>query len=259
MKKIGIVGGIAWLSTVEYYRTICRLSQASQENAALEGPPSYPEMVIESLDISKSFGLRGRPGDEASWGRFDAYFHAALERLEASGADFALIASNTPHNRYAAITQGIGIPVLSIFEVVAKACAGHGVRDALILGTAPTMSLPVFPAVLRKHGVAGVAPHSAADRAKVVELIDELHAGRGEGGAELIRGLAEQAFPKRSGARPAVCLSCTELPLAFPEFVDEPTFELDGVLFVNTTILHATAAFDFARAGQLSQGERIGR
>ena len=49
-----------------------------------------------------------------------------------------------------------------------------------------------------------------------------------------------------SGELQAVCLSCTELPLAYPEFVDAPTFEMGGVLYVNTTIIHAKAAFDYA-------------
>ena len=89
-----------------------------------------PEMSIESVNLNESFQRQGVGGDEASWSRFDAYFHAALKRLEASGVDFAIIASNTPHNRYEAITRGIRIPVISIFEVVAKECARQGVQNA---------------------------------------------------------------------------------------------------------------------------------
>jgi aspartate racemase len=246
LKKIGIVGGISWFSTVLYYKTICQLSHEHQHEREPEGPPAVPEMTIESLNINKSFNLRGQPGDEASWRRYEAYFQAALKRLEASGVDFAIIASNTPHNRYDSITRGINIPVLSIFEEVAKECARQGVRNALILGTAPTMSSPVFPVVLGKHGIIGSVPETNQDQAVVIKLIDELHAGANHEAAELIQRLVEKSLPMNSGERQAVCLSCTELPLAFPEFADAPTFEIDGVLYVNTTVIHAKAAFDYS-------------
>jgi hypothetical protein len=79
----------------------------------LRGPPSYPEMKIESLDLNKAVSYLDVGGDEASWVQFDGYHRAALHRLEASGVDFALIASNTPHHRFASIVRGIGIPVLA--------------------------------------------------------------------------------------------------------------------------------------------------
>ncbi len=246
MKKIGIVGGVSWYSTVEYYKAICELSHKYQYERELEGPPAVPEMVIESLNINKSFNLRGRPGEDSSWRQFDDYFRAALKRLEASGADFAIIASNTPHNRYDPITKGINIPVLNIFEEVAKECATHSVRNALILGTAPTMASPIFPAVLRKHGIHGTVPEADQDQAIVIKLIDELQAGESRGVAEQIKRLVEKSLSLNSSQRQAVCLSCTELPLAFPELADAPTFEVDGVLYLNTTIIHAKAAFDYA-------------
>jgi aspartate racemase len=88
MKKIGIVGGVAWLSTVDYYSEICRRSV-----------PSTPEMSLESLDLNKVVSYLGIDGDEESW-QFDDYHRAALQRLEASGAEFAVMASNTPHHRF---------------------------------------------------------------------------------------------------------------------------------------------------------------
>ena len=111
MKKLGIVGGVAWPSTIDYYRAICRLSTRQHQASGLGGPPATPEMAIESLNINESFGLRGGAvTDDASWSRYDAYFRAALQRLQASGAELAIIASNTPHNRFAAITKGISMP-----------------------------------------------------------------------------------------------------------------------------------------------------
>jgi len=249
LKKIGIVGGVSWYSTVEYYKTICRLSHERQHNRGPEGPPAIPEMAIESLNINKSFSLRGRSGDDASWRQFEAYFQAALRRLVGSGADFAIIASNTPHNRYDSITKGINIPVLNIFEEVAKECERHGVHSALILGTAPTMSSAVFPALLAKYGIHGTVPRTDQDQALVIKLIDQLQAGESHGAAEQVQRITERSMSTNSGKRQAVCLSCTELPLAFPGFGDVSTFEIDGVLYLNTTFIHAKAAFDYAVSG----------
>lgn len=248
MKKIGIVGGVAWVSTVEYYKTICQLSQRYQLGQAFQGPTPMPEMSIESVNLNESFQRQGVGGDEASWSRFDAYFHAALKRLEASGVDFAIIASNTPHNRYEAITRGIRIPVISIFEVVAKECARQGVQKILILGTKPTMNSPAFSVVLKKYGISAMVPQSEHDKSIVIKLITELQAGQGHDASRQIHDLVEKAFSSAPDVRKVACLACTELPLAFAEFTDLPTFEVDGVLYVNTTVIHAKAAFDYAVA-----------
>lgn len=245
-KKIGIIGGIAWQSTVEYYRTICQLSQARFAAEGGTGPADMPEFSIESVNIRESQSRRGVAGDKASWARFDAYFQAALQRLQASGADFAVIASNTPHNRFDAITRGLDMPVLCMFEVVAQACRREGVGRLLILGTEPTMSLPAFPAVLQRHGVQGRVPTDTADRALVHRLIEDLQAGRGDGAAARLHDLVQRSVAAEPGGRPVVALACTELPLAFPAHADDGLFEAGGVLYLNTTALHARAAFDYA-------------
>ena len=101
MKKIGIVGGVGWPSTVDYYSLICRRSERWHLT---------PEMSIESLDLNKAVSYLGVDGDEESWVRFDDYHRAALRRLGSSGAEFALMASNSPHRRFASIVRGMGIP-----------------------------------------------------------------------------------------------------------------------------------------------------
>jgi aspartate racemase len=138
------------------------------------------------LNINKSISLRGQPGDDDSWYAFEAYFRKALNRLEASDVDFAIIASNTPHNRFDQITEGVGIPVLNIFEEVAKTCVKKNIVKALILGTEPTMSSQVFPNVLRKHGISGILPNMGNDQDKVISLIDVLQAEKSNRGSEQI-------------------------------------------------------------------------
>ena len=210
------------------------------------GPPPIPEMTIESLNINHSVNLRGQPGNDKSWLMFESYFRNALKRLEASDIDFAIIASNTPHNRFDQIIEGIDIPVLNIFEEVAKVCIENNIGSTLILGTEPTMSSHVFPNVLGKHGISGVLPETGQDQDEIISLIAELQAARSSNAAERIQSLAEKYLSVNTNKLGAVCLSCTELPLAFPDYLNTPMFEVNGISYLNTTIIHAKAAFDYA-------------
>lgn len=245
MKKIGIVGGIAWLSTVDYYTAICELSERHHAAAELDGPARTPEMSIESLDLRKAVSLLGAIDDEQSWRGFDAYHREALSRLEAAGADCAILASNTPHHRFASITRGIRIPVINIFDAAAKHCATLGIREIAILGTALTMNSTVLRDAFATHQIGASAP-SAQEQRSVIQLIADLQSGTHEGAAERLSEIARALFAGRKCDRPAVCLACTELPLAFPESKKCATFEFDGITYVNTLAIHARAAFDFA-------------
>ena len=245
MKKIGIVGGVAWISTVDYYTEICRRSEEWHAANSLPGPPSTPEMVIESLDHNKAVAYLGVEGDEESWRLFDEYHRAALQRLELSGADFALIASNTPHHRFETIVRGVTIPVLDIFEVVAKDSAQIGAIEVLILGTAVTMSSSRFRAVFSKHSIRAASPEDEAMRRATTELIQDLQLGKLEGAAERLTAIAEECY-RQFNRQPLVCLACTELPCAFPEQKMFPFFGVDNTVYINAAVLHANAAFDFA-------------
>ncbi len=246
MKKIGIVGGIAWLSTVDYYSELCRRSERWHLSKSLPGVPSTPEMSIESLDLNKAVSYLGTDDDEESWSQFDHYHRAALARLEASGADFALMASNTSHHRFGAIVRGIGIPVISILDAAAKESARIGASEVLILGAAVTMRSSRFREAFAKYGVEAAGPHDEAARAMAVGLITELQLGKPDGAAERLSRIAKSSFSRQFTSWPVVCLACTELPLAFPEKKTLATFEYDGVSYINTTAIHINAAFDFA-------------
>jgi aspartate racemase len=249
MKKIGIVGGVAWLSTVDYYSEICRRSEQWHLARNLKGVPSTPEMSIESLDLNRAVSYLGADSDQESWSQFDDYHRAALKRLEASGCDFALMASNSPHHRFSAIVRGIKIPVINMFEVVAKESARIGASEKiLILGTHLTMRSPQFREEFAKYGVKAAGPTHETPREMTVGLITNLQFGKLEGAAERLGRIAKISFEQQFGTRPIVCLACTELPLAFPEKKMLATFEYDGVLYINTAAVHINAAFDYAVA-----------
>ena len=213
MKKIGILGGLAWPATVEYYKALCLLSQEHFAGSDLPGPPPMPEMVIESVNINHSFNRRGRYGDEGSWRDYDGYFRSALMRLERSGGRFHLIiASNTPHTRFNSITSGLSIPVLGIFEAVAEAARQSGVDSFLLLGTDPTMNSGAFQDYYRERGIEAFAPPSPETQARVIDLISELTRGACENGESRLDRVVRESYASREGERKAVCLACTELP-----------------------------------------------
>jgi aspartate racemase len=246
MKKIGIVGGVGWLATVDYYSEICRRSERWHQANHARGVPSMPEMSIESLDLHKAVSYLGVDGDEESWSQFDDYHRAALQRLEASGAEFALMASNSPHHRFASIVRGVRIPVINIIEVTAKESARLGATEVLLLGTELTMKSSVFRQEFAKHGIEATGPYDEEARARTIGLIAELQLGKLAGAAEKLGRIARICFERQFKTQPAVCLACTELPLAFPEQKTLSSFERGGVLYINSTAIHIDAAFQFA-------------
>ena len=246
MKKIGIVGGVAWPSTIHYYSEICRRSERRHLEHNIPGMPATPEMTIESLDINKAISYLGIDGDESSWTRFDEYHRSALKRLVATSADFALIASNSPHHRFEAITRDVTIPVINIFEVTAKESARIGAAHVLILGTDLTMTSRRFREEFARFGVEANGPHDESARAATVKLIEELQIGKLEGAAGRLATIAKTSLQRQFSLKPVVCLACTELPFAFEDLKSLAIFEIDGILYINTTVVHINAAFDFA-------------
>jgi aspartate racemase len=244
--KIGILGGAGWPSTVHYYTELCRRSESLDLAADASRLPTTPEMCIESLDLRRAVSLIGTDGDESSWRPFDDYHREALQRLEASGANFAVMASNTPHHRYSAIVTGVDIPVLDMFEAVARRCRLEGHREMLILGTALTMRSGVLRDAFKAQGIDASAPADSDDREAVLSLISRLQRGNTRGAAPSIQSLVYKVSVRQFADTPAVCLACTELPLAFPAQLDCATFDCDGIRYINSSVVHIEAALSFA-------------
>ncbi len=105
MKKIGIIGGLAWPSTIDYYRLLCQGTNDYFKAAGHGLPYPSPLIVMESLNIAYTRSLRGQHGNEDSWIAFDDVFRTTFIRLKEAGAEFGIIASNTPHMRLEAIQR----------------------------------------------------------------------------------------------------------------------------------------------------------
>ncbi len=240
MKKIGIIGGLAWPSTAEYYRLICAGANAHFRGLGHPMPLPTPPITIESVNMAETRKLRGKP-DGTGWDRFDAVFRAAFRRLQAAGCDFGIIASNTPHARLHAIRQGLDLPVISMIEESARQTQRLGVSHALILGTAVTMRGDLYPDTLTRLGIEPNPRLPEAEIDAFQQLIDqEFYEGATEAGARALIDLCRTHVADR--AQTAVLLACTELPLAFPQHRDDTHFEAEGFRFINTTVVHARAA-----------------
>jgi aspartate racemase len=161
MKKIGIVGGVGWRATADYYARLYGRYSQSTGPIPRPAPEMLHEMTIESLDLRKAVALLGHGNDARSWRAFEHYHAQAIRRLVVAGAEVALMASNTPHERFEAITRGIEIPVIDLFAAVAAAAQRAGFKSMVVLGTAVTMLRTSSPIVCRARGE-GASAHACS-------------------------------------------------------------------------------------------------
>ncbi|WP_170763970.1 aspartate/glutamate racemase family protein [Ruegeria lacuscaerulensis] len=246
MKKIGILGGVGWASTVDYYRATAKGAGKYFAERGYGSPLPIPPMTIESVTQAKTRALRGVAGDEASWTGFDAVFREALLTLERAGCDFGIIASNTPHARLHAIRQGVSMPILSIFDATAEVTAATGAAKALVLGTAVTMEATNYADRLADAAIKANSRLPAPEIAEMQAMIDSDFYG---GASAVARDRLMAFCNKHAAPGTAILLACTELPLAFPDHLDDPVFEAEGHLFINPSAAHVAAALKEALEG----------
>jgi aspartate racemase len=229
VKTIGLIGGMSWESSAEYYRIINRDVQRR-----LGGVHS-----ARSLMLSVDFGDIEKLQHAGDWDALTAEMVAAAQSLERGGADFIVLCTNTMHRMAGAMEAGVAIPLLHIVDPTAEALKGAGVQKVGLLGTAFTMEQDFYKGRLAGHGFEVLIPE-AEDRAAVHRIIYE----------ELVCG--EIREPSRAAYRAviarlvsagaeAIILGCTEIMLLVRA-------EDSAVPLFDTTNLHAMAAVDRALA-----------
>ena len=226
MQKIGLLGGLSWVSTADYYRRLNELMQAHL------GGVTSARIVLESLNRQAYVNAVIERRDEEAAGEM---ILDACRNLENAGADFIVISCNDVHRFVPEITPRIGIPFLHIADVTAGAIVARGMKKVGLLGVMKTMESSFYPEILAQHGVETIIP-DPADKDYVHDRIyDELvmnvfsDATKAEY-LEVIERLS------RAGAD-GVILGCTEIPLLLqPAEINIPTFA--------TTELHCIAAID---------------
>jgi aspartate racemase len=228
MKTVGIIGGMSWESSLEYYRIMNEITRDR-----LGGLHSARTLML-SIDFAPIEAMQSA-GD---WDSATSEMVDCAKHLEAGGADCVLIATNTMHLMFDAVQKAISIPALHIADAAARKIISSGLDTVGLLGTQFTMEMDFYSSRLKnKFAITTVIPEEA-DRVLVNRVIyEELVLGT-------IREESKQAFLavianlKRRGAQ-GIILGCTEIPLLVKQRdTDIPLFD--------TTYLHAECAVDFA-------------
>jgi len=228
MKTIGLIGGMSWESSLEYYRII---NQAAK--ARLGGFHSALS-VMYSVDFAEIETMQ----NQGKWAEMAQILSSAAKNLEAAGADFIVLCTNTMHKVAPEIESAVRIPLLHIADATAEVIVARGLKKIGLLGTRFTMEEDFYKGRLtQKHGLEVFVP-GPADRETIHRVIYE----------ELIDGRIEFASRRQftavierlvgEGAE-GVILGCTEIGLLVKD-EDSP------VPLFDTTRIHAEAAVDLA-------------
>jgi aspartate racemase len=229
MKTIGLLGGMSWESSALYYQLI---NEAVRDRL---GGLHSAKLVMASVDFAEIEHLQSI-GDWASAGQILA---EQSRRLEAAGADFLVLCTNTMHKVAPDIENAVTIPLLHLADATAIAVAESGITTIGLLGTAFTMEQEFYKDRVAAHGLTVIVP-DAAQRAIIHRVIYE----------ELVLGVINNASRKqyvaiiaslRERGAEGVILGCTEIELLIAEN-DSP------IPIFPTTRLHAEAAVRMALA-----------
>jgi len=228
VRRLGLIGGMTWHSTVDYYRLI------NAGIAAKLGGYRSAELVMVSVDFAPVEDLQTK-GDWTGLGRLMV---RAAQTLEGAGAEAIVICANTMHHLAPDIETAVRLPIIHIADATAAAVKAGGHRTVALLGTRYTMEMDFYRTRLEdRHGLKVLVPDAPAREIVHGVIYNEL--GRGK-----VREVSRRAYVGiiedlvRRGAE-GVILGCTEIPLLIKQ-KDSPVPVFD------TTALHAAAAVEFA-------------
>jgi aspartate racemase len=228
VRTLGLIGGMTWHSTVDYYRLINAGVQARL------GGSHSADLLLLSIDFEPIEDMQGR-GDWVALGRIMA---GAARSLEAAGAEALVVCANTMHRLADDITTAVKIPLIHIADAAALVITRKGLATVGLLGTRYTMELDFYRGRLEKeHGLKVLIPEEPGRTIVHDVIYNELaHGSVLEASRRAYVAVIEDL--KRRGAE-GVILGCTEIPLLI-KAADSPIPVFD------TTALHAAAAVEFA-------------
>lgn len=226
MKKIGLVGGLSWVSTMDYYRLI------NEGVNARRGGLNFAELIIYSLNFGD---LQAKTWDQA----FELLLNAC-RNLVKSGADGIALCANTAHMYIGELKASLDLPFIDIIDETSKAIHQKGHGTVALLGTKFTMEMDFYKGKLRASGLNVMVPEKQEARDFIQRTLKE----------ELGRGIIDPRTKKeyisiihqleRNGAE-SVILGCTEIPLLIKQQdIQLPVFD--------TTTIHVNAILDFITA-----------
>ncbi|RXZ01697.1 aspartate/glutamate racemase family protein [Fictibacillus sp. S7] len=227
MKVIGLIGGMSWESSAEYYRMM------NEEIKRRLGGLHSAKCILYSVDFQEIERFQS----EGAWQKAGEVLSNAARSLEKGGADFIVICTNTMHKVIDAIQASVNIPLLHIADATADRIIENGLHSVGLLGTRYTMEQDFYKSRLESKGIQVIVPKET-EREMVNRVIyEELCLGNIRQDAKdeykkVIQGLIE------SGAQ-GIILGCTEIGLLIkPEDSSVPLFD--------TTNIHALEAVNFS-------------
>jgi len=225
MKILGMIGGLGPESTIDYYKNIIALYRERRRDG------SYPEFIINSINLKK--GLDFMAVNDLA-GMAD-YLLEQIGKLARAGADFGLIAANTPHIVFDEVAPKSPIPLISIVEATCAAAKAQKLKNLALLGTKFTMQTDFYPKVFSREGIELIVPDPKDQDYIHDKYLNELVPGifLPETRAGL---LASVDRLKAKIDIDGVILAGTELPLILRDPVH------NGIPFLDTMKIHAQAA-----------------
>lgn len=226
MKTLGLIGGIGPESTIEYYRLIVAAYRDKTPKRA------YPPVIINSINLQQY--LEWINANEME--NFTAALVLEIERLARAGADFAALASNTPHIVFDELQRRSGLPLISIVEATCERVKELGLRKIGLFGTRFTMQGGFYPEVFSREGIELVVPDEAEQtyihEKYMGELLNDMFLPETR---ERMLAIAD-ALRARKGIE-GLILGGTEIPLLIrPEVF--PEGERNGIRYFDTTRIH---------------------
>ncbi len=226
MRKLGLIGGMSWVSTAMYYE------QINKGVAKRLGGLASAPLLIESMDVA-AVVERQSAGE---WDELGAILGDAGKRLADAGAEGLILCSNTAHRMFDQIADRAGIPLIHIGDVTAERLVRDGVKRAGLIGTRFTMEGGFYRDRIEAHGIAVATPDPAVMKEIDRIIFDELAKGQV---SRVSQRTLKTCLTLMSQARQqAVILGCTELVMLV-----DPVANVLPVY--DTTALHAQAAVDW--------------
>jgi aspartate racemase len=227
MKTIGLIGGISWLSTLDYYRLLNEMV-----NEKLGGVQAG-KIIIYSVNFGEIKVLT----EEDRWDEIAEIICDAAKKLENAGADCILIGANTMHKIAGKTQDTVTIPVIHVAEEVAKEIRKQELTTVALLGTKYTMQLDFYKDKLSREGISTIIPNE--EEIEIINTAIYTEMGKGiflpETKATFLTIINKLAAQGAEG----IILGCTEIPILIKQQdCTLPVFD--------STHIHASAAVDFA-------------
>jgi len=224
MKKIGILGGMSYESTIKYYDLILQKYYEKYNDY------NYPEILINSLNLQKVIDYE--LGNDTA--KYVDYLMSGINSLENGGVDFIIMAANSPHAVYDDIIQKTKLPILSIVEATAEKALEMELKKLLLIGIKFTMQSSFYQRIFENSNMQLITPEVIEQDLIDQIIFDELVIGKfkDESKQKLLEIIHNYEVD-------GVILGCTELPLIFHK--NDSTIKL-----LDTIEIHVEAALKYA-------------